>query len=102
MCSYIYGKAVIGRLFLVQVKRLLVCEGRELQVHERLLAGSTAGVIAQTAIYPMEVRSQGGMICPALSVGSQGNGGFQLRHQKISIIHLIKETGVVVQTEKLI
>lgn len=37
------------------VKRLMVCEGRELQVHERLLAGSTAGVIAQTAIYPMEV-----------------------------------------------
>ena len=42
----------------VQVKRLLVRgngEGKELQVHQRLLAGSTAGVIAQTTIYPMEV-----------------------------------------------
>ena len=26
-----------------------------LGVHEKLLAGSTAGVIAQTAIYPLEV-----------------------------------------------
>ena len=42
----------------VQVKRLLVRgngEGRELQVHQRLMAGSTAGVIAQITIYPMEV-----------------------------------------------
>ena len=70
-------------LFLVQVKRLMVCEGRELQVHERLLAGSTAGVIAQTAIYPMEVRSWG--VLP-LSVGSQGNGGFQLRPKKSLLI----------------
>ena len=30
-------------------------EGKALQVHQRLLAGSTAGVIAQTTIYPMEV-----------------------------------------------
>ena len=39
----------------IQVKRLLVEEGRPLQVHQRLLAGSSAGVIAQTTIYPMEV-----------------------------------------------
>ena len=42
----------------LQVKRLLVRgngEGKGLQVHQRLLAGSTAGVIAQTTIYPMEV-----------------------------------------------
>ena len=30
-------------------------EGRELRAYERLAAGSSAGVISQTAIYPMEV-----------------------------------------------
>ena len=43
-------------LSLFQVKKLFAHkDGRPLQVYERLLAGSTAGVIAQTAIYPMEV-----------------------------------------------
>lgn len=45
-------------MIVLQVKQQLVRgngEGRELQVHQRLLAGSTAGVIAQTTIYPMEV-----------------------------------------------
>jgi len=32
-------------------------ETRTLGVHERFLAGSLAGAIAQTAIYPMEVIS---------------------------------------------
>jgi solute carrier family 25 phosphate transporter 23/24/25/41 len=52
-----------------QVKRLLVRgngEGKELQVHQRLLAGSTAGVIAQTTIYPMEV------LKTRLALGSTG------------------------------
>ena len=40
-----------------KVKRLLKDGDDPLQVHERLLAGSTAGVIAQTAIYPLEVRT---------------------------------------------
>jgi len=39
----------------LQVKRLLHQDGRPLHVHERLLAGSTAGVVAQTTIYPTEV-----------------------------------------------
>ena len=41
----------------VQVKRLLVKDngGKPLQVHQRLFAGSIAGVSAQTTIYPMEV-----------------------------------------------
>lgn len=40
----------------MQVKKLFSHkDGRPLLVYERLLAGSTAGVIAQTAIYPMEV-----------------------------------------------
>ncbi|XP_071821145.1 calcium-binding mitochondrial carrier protein SCaMC-2-like isoform X2 [Apostichopus japonicus] len=38
-----------------QIKKLLHREGHELQVHQRFLAGSSAGVISQTSIYPMEV-----------------------------------------------
>lgn len=38
-----------------QMKKLLHREGHDLQVHERFMAGSSAGVIAQTSIYPMEV-----------------------------------------------
>lgn len=42
----------------LQVKRLLVRDndGKPLQAHQRLLAGSSAGVMAQTTIYPMEVQ----------------------------------------------
>ncbi|XP_071488756.1 calcium-binding mitochondrial carrier protein SCaMC-2-like [Diadema antillarum] len=38
-----------------RIKRLLHTEGKELKVYERFVAGSLAGVIAQTTIYPMEV-----------------------------------------------
>jgi solute carrier family 25 phosphate transporter 23/24/25/41 len=38
-----------------RVKKLLKDGNEQLKVHERLLAGSTAGVIAQTTIYPLEV-----------------------------------------------
>ena len=38
-----------------QVKKVFAHEDRPLKVHERLMSGSTAGVIAQTTIYPMEV-----------------------------------------------
>ncbi|XP_064395552.1 mitochondrial adenyl nucleotide antiporter SLC25A24-like [Halichondria panicea] len=38
-----------------QVKKFFYEEGKSLHVYERLIAGSTAGVIAQTTIYPMEV-----------------------------------------------
>ena len=37
------------------MKALLKRDNQPLKVYERLLAGSTAGVIAQTTIYPMEV-----------------------------------------------
>ena len=49
---------------MLQVKKLLAGDDVEkpLQVHWRLLAGSTAGVIAQTTIYPMEV-CVGGCVC---------------------------------------
>ena len=38
-------------------------DGKPLHVSQRLLAGSTAGVIAQTTIYPMEVGEP--MLCSA-------------------------------------
>lgn len=38
-----------------KTKALLKRDNHPLKVYERLLAGSTAGVIAQTTIYPMEV-----------------------------------------------
>ena len=41
----------------LQLKNLIHTEGQQTQVHERLLAGSTAGVISQTTVYPMEVSS---------------------------------------------
>ena len=58
MCSSFFplGSCVIG-VDLFQVKKLLKDGNEPLQVHERLLAGSTAGVIAQTTIYPLEVLS---------------------------------------------
>ena len=31
-------------------------EKRTLEMYERFLAGASAGIVAQTAIYPMEVR----------------------------------------------
>ena len=56
MCGPFFplGSCVIG-VDLLQVKKLLKDGNEPLQVHERLLAGSTAGVIAQTTIYPLEV-----------------------------------------------
>lgn len=38
-----------------RIKRLLHTEGKELKVYERFVAGASAGVVAQTTIYPMEV-----------------------------------------------
>lgn len=37
------------------MKALLQRGDQPLNIYERLLSGSTAGVIAQTSIYPMEV-----------------------------------------------
>ncbi|XP_073909223.1 mitochondrial adenyl nucleotide antiporter SLC25A25 isoform X6 [Castor canadensis] len=39
-----------------QIKRLVGSDQETLRIHERLVAGSLAGAIAQSSIYPMEVR----------------------------------------------
>lgn len=40
----------------LQIKRLIGSKPETLGIAERFLAGSLAGVIAQSSIYPMEVR----------------------------------------------
>uniref|UniRef100_A0AC11BRC4 Solute carrier family 25 member 25 n=1 Tax=Ovis aries TaxID=9940 RepID=A0AC11BRC4_SHEEP len=40
-----------------QIKRLIGSDQETLRIHERLVAGSLAGAIAQSSIYPMEVRA---------------------------------------------
>ncbi|TEA36839.1 hypothetical protein DBR06_SOUSAS310269 [Sousa chinensis] len=40
-----------------QIKRLVGSDQETLRIHERLVAGSLAGAIAQSSIYPMEVRA---------------------------------------------
>lgn len=42
-------------LFPYQIKRLIGTDKETLNVLERFVAGSMAGVIAQSTIYPMEV-----------------------------------------------
>ena len=42
---------------LFQIKRLVGSDQETLRIHERLVAGSLAGAIAQSSIYPMEVRA---------------------------------------------
>jgi len=49
-----------------QIKKLLTDDPRQISVVERFAAGSTAGAIAQTCIYPMEV------IKTRLAVGKTG------------------------------
>lgn len=38
-----------------QIKRFIGTDQEVLRIHERLVAGSLAGAIAQSSIYPMEV-----------------------------------------------
>lgn len=47
-------------LWLLQIKRFIGTDQEMLRIHERLLAGSLAGAIAQSSIYPMEVRQEAG------------------------------------------
>ena len=49
------GFQLVGCLF--QIKRLIGSDQETLRIHERLVAGSLAGAIAQSSIYPMEVRA---------------------------------------------
>lgn len=54
------GKAVklnVCLPWLPQIKRFIGTDQEMLRIHERLLAGSLAGAIAQSSIYPMEVRA---------------------------------------------
>jgi len=46
--------------WLLQIKRFIGTDQEMLRIHERLLAGSLAGAIAQSSIYPMEVRRVAG------------------------------------------
>ena len=59
MCYYPVGKELMrvnNTVFLFQLKRLFHGDGtRETTVIERFCAGSMAGAISQTIIYPMEV-----------------------------------------------
>lgn len=41
--------------WLLQIKRLIGSDNETLSILERFVAGSLAGVIAQSTIYPMEV-----------------------------------------------
>ena len=49
------GFEFVGSLF--QIKRLIGSDQETLRIHERLVAGSLAGAIAHSSIYPMEVRA---------------------------------------------
>ncbi len=42
-------------LFYLQIKKLFKTDGKQLNLGERLLSGSMAGIVSQTSIYPMEV-----------------------------------------------
>lgn len=53
-------------LLLFQIKRLIGNEKETLSILERFVAGSLAGVMAQSAIYPMEV-----ILCLCSSAGGE-------------------------------
>ena len=51
-------RAVVISIFLtffLQIKKLIKGESKEIGIFERFAAGSTAGAVAQTCVYPMEV-----------------------------------------------
>lgn len=52
--------ASLSLFWLLQIKRFIGTDQEMLRIHERLLAGSLAGAIAQSSIYPMEVRQRAG------------------------------------------
>ncbi|KAM6170170.1 mitochondrial adenyl nucleotide antiporter SLC25A25 isoform 1-T1 [Rhynchocyon petersi] len=54
-----------------QIKRLVGSDQETLRIHERLVAGSLAGAIAQSSIYPMEVRGPHGPGARAVAVGGE-------------------------------
>ena len=67
-CQLVYGHA-FNLSF--QIKKLLVEDGsdtKDISVGTRFLAGSSAGIIAQTSIYPMEVG--GSTVCFCIKVSS--------------------------------
>jgi hypothetical protein len=58
------------------MKRLVGSDQETLRIHERLVAGSLAGAIAQSSIYPMEVRAS-----------SPGVGGTHMGHRGTGGVH---------------
>ena len=86
------------------LKSVVVADPEHVQVHERLLAGSSAGVVAQTSIYPMEVVktrlavSPPGtyssiMDCLGKTIAAEGAGGLFVG-LKPSIMGIIPYAGV--------
>lgn len=60
---------------LLQIKRLVGSDQEALRIHERLVAGSLAGAIAQSSIYPMEVRAPLVPGCTQVQGGGQSTWG---------------------------
>lgn len=58
------------------MKRLVGSDQETLRIHERLVAGSLAGAIAQSSIYPMEVRAT--TLVWAVVMGPKRNRQFML------------------------
>lgn len=63
--------------WLLQIKRFIGTDQEMLRIHERLLAGSLAGAIAQSSIYPMEVRQEAESPAQEGSWGGAGMGRYR-------------------------
>lgn len=63
--------------WLLQIKRFIGTDQEMLRIHERLLAGSLAGAIAQSSIYPMEVRQEAESPAQEDSWGGAGMGRYR-------------------------
>ena len=58
IATFPFPWSLCGCVIFSQLKGVFQKNGQPLKVYERLAAGSSAGVVAQTAIYPMEVSLQ--------------------------------------------
>lgn len=70
--------------WLPQIKRFIGTDQEMLRIHERLVAGSLAGAIAQSSIYPMEVRQEAES-SPGGFVGRGRGGKMWVQHQHCDI-----------------
>jgi Mitochondrial carrier protein len=57
MSKLLYDLTVLDVMILstLQIKKLIKGESKEIGMMERFAAGSSAGAVAQTCVYPMEV-----------------------------------------------